>query len=148
MTSSLVAKKSKITGQGQVKDPAWDKTTYRIRFIPREYTRLRLSLVLTAILGEGLSEAEVKIHSLASFGDVNPYNGVATGEPVDKVATVSFRRRPSSLPPPDEEWHFARFKDDETGHELSLVVDTRFNNFTPLSFLDEAGGSEDAEDIE
>ena len=137
MASDHARKRRKLTGQLQVKDLVWDRTTYRIRNIPREFTRPRLSLVVTEVLG--VRASEVKIHSLASYD---------YGEPSDKVATVSFRQRPGLLPPPLKEWHFNLVEDDDTGRMLSLIFDTRFNNFTPLSFSDKPDVSQDDKDIE
>ena len=120
MTLNPTSKKRKASQQLEPGDKAWDRATFRVRNIPQQYDRLRLSQTLTEVL-DLEDTTHVKVHSLVSQG---------FGEPRDKVATASFRRRPKSLSEPLTEWEFPLDEDDGSG---KLFIDTRFNNFTILS---------------
>ena len=97
---------------------AWDRTTYRVRNIAQDFDRRKLSEALTKSL-ELENPSDLKIHSIVSQ---------CFDEPRDKVATVSFRRRPNHLVPSSDEWHVDLSDDDDE----CLYIDSRFHNFTPL----------------
>jgi hypothetical protein len=78
----------------------WDETTYRITRIPKEFDLTHLLQLLNNLFEwEG---NEIRIHSLA-------YDATDEKEPLSKVATVSFRTRPTHLQSTSknkDEWSF------------------------------------------
>ena len=127
------SKKRKASQELDPKDRGWDRTTFRVRNIPQQFDRPRLSQTLTELL-ELEDTSWVKIHSFVSQGFEESHA---------KVATISFRRRPLALSLPTVEWQLQLGEDS---NEEKLFIDTRFNNFTLLAPGEES--SEGANTIE
>jgi hypothetical protein len=105
----------------------WDETIYRISRIPGEFDLPHLSHELNNLFE--LEDNEIRIHSLADDATDEP-------EPSSKLATASFRARPTHLQSAEkqDEWLFEVNLDSKilNGHHR-IYLDRHFNGFIPLS---------------
>ncbi|MCJ1306899.1 hypothetical protein MMC25_000543 [Agyrium rufum] len=106
-------------------NPAWDKTTYRVRRIPKQLDFIQAMKDIFK-----LERGEFEVHSIASDASDET-------EPEYKAATVSFRARPGSLrsmPGDLNEWRFdLPVATGDPAKSRRILFDIHFNGFTPLS---------------
>ena len=106
----------------------WDRTTYRITRINEAFDMPRLSQAIQSLFQ--LKDNQFKIHSLA-------YDASDETEPPWKVATISFRTRPTHMQnslDDQSQWGFEIRSSLTDPTECSRIFfDTHFNGFTPLS---------------
>jgi hypothetical protein len=112
---------------------SWDETIYRITRIPGDFGSPHLLQVLDSLFE--LGDDEIRIHSLA-------HDATDETEPLLKVATVSFRTRPThlqSILKNKDEWPFdIALGSAGLTKRHRIYLDRHFNGFTPLSSVEDS----------
>ena len=111
---------SRLEGQN------WDKTVYRLRGFPDDFSRENLSIAIQEAYH--INPTDFKIHSLS----LDVAEGYTSRQ---KVATITFRRKPAALRiSKNREWSFEIPSPLDSNADVHWAyLDTHFRGLTPLT---------------